>query len=240
MEKNKRLKTAAESSGGIVVLAGAGMSAESGIPTFRGEDGLWRSFRAEDLATPGAFARDPVLVWEWYEWRRGLVAGCEPNPAHYAVTCLEEQARGDFSLVTQNVDGLHRVAGTKNHCEVHGCLWETRCLNCGAVEERREHPLGELPPKCPCGGTLRPNVVWFGESLPEAALSSAFSAAQKCDVMMVVGTSGVVYPIAYLPRVAKDAGAYVIEVNLERTPISALADEVHLGPAGDILPRLIE
>lgn len=240
MGKCERLKTAAESGGGIVILAGAGISAESGIPTFRGEEGLWRNFRAEDLATPRAFARDPVLVWEWYEWRRGLVAGCEPNPAHYAVTYLEELAKGDFVLVTQNVDGLHRVAGTKKYCEVHGCLWETRCLNCGAVEERREHPLGELPPTCICGGTLRPNVVWFGESLPETALSSAFSAAQRCDVMVIVGTSGVVYPIAHLPRLAKDAGAYVIELNLERTPISALADEVHLGRAGEVLPSLLK
>jgi NAD-dependent deacetylase len=237
--RSDRLKAAAESGGGIVVLAGAGMSAESGVPTFRGADGLWRNFRAEDLATPGAFARDPVLVWEWYEWRRGLVAECEPNAAHHAVNELESSTDGPFLLVTQNVDGLHRLAGTKSFCEVHGCLWETRCLGCGAVEERRDHPLGELPPVCVCGGTLRPNVVWFGESLPEAALNSAFVAAQECDVMVVVGTSGVVYPIAYLPQVAKNAGAYVIEVNLERTPLSSLADEVHLGPAGEVLPGVV-
>lgn len=236
---SSRLKTAAESGGGIVVLAGAGMSAESGVPTFRGADGLWRDFRAEDLATPGAFARDPVLVWEWYEWRRGLVAECEPNAAHHAVKELENSTRGPFLLVTQNVDGLHRVACTESYCEVHGCLWETRCLGYGAVEERRDYPLGELPPVCTCGGTLRPNVVWFGESLPEAALNSAFAAAQGCDVMVVVGTSGVVYPIAHLPQVAKNAGAYVIEVNLERTPLSSLADEVRLGPAGEVLPGLI-
>ncbi|UCE27706.1 MAG: NAD-dependent deacylase [Candidatus Coatesbacteria bacterium] len=237
--RSDRLVAAAESGGGIVILAGAGMSAESGVPTFRGADGLWRNFRAEDLATPGAFARDPVLVWEWYEWRRGLVAECEPNAAHSAVTELENRVTGSFLLVTQNVDGLHRVAGTRNYREVHGCLWETRCLGCGDVVERRDHPLGELPPKCTCGGTLRPNVVWFGENLPEATLSSAFAAAGECDVMVVAGTSGVVYPIAHLPRIAKDAGGYVIEVNLERTPISTLADEVHLGPAGEVLPDLV-
>lgn len=224
----------------IVVLTGAGVSAESGVPTFRGEDGLWRNYRAEDLATPSAFARDPKLVWEWYQWRRELIAACRPNPAHDFIARLEREHGGDFLLVTQNVDGLHRLAGSSKLVEVHGNIWDVRCAACGAGREDRTLPFPDLPPTCDaCGGLLRPGVVWFGESLPEAAMGLAFAAAERCDLMLVVGTSAVVYPVAYLPQLAKRAGAYVVEVNPDETPLTPLADESLRGKAGEVLGGLL-
>jgi len=235
-----RLRQVAAEGGAVVVLTGAGVSAESGVPTFRGADGLWRTYRAEDLATPHAFASDPQLVWEWYQWRRELVAACRPNPAHEFIARLEREHRGDFLLVTQNVDGLHRLAGSEQLVEVHGNLWEVRCTSCGRSREDRTVPFPELPPRCDeCRGLLRPGVVWFGEALPEAALARAFASAERCEVMLVVGTSAVVYPVAYLPQLAKRAGAYVIEVNPDETPLTALADESWRGKAGEVLGGLL-
>jgi NAD-dependent deacetylase len=226
--------------GAVVVLTGAGVSAESGVPTFRGADGLWRNFRAEELATPSAFARDPKLVWEWYQWRRELIAACRPNPAHEFIARLERASRGDFLLVTQNVDGLHRLAGSTKLVEVHGNIWDVRCASCGAGREDRTLPFPELPPKCDaCGGLLRPGVVWFGEALPEEAIGRAFAAAESCELMLVVGTSAVVYPVAYLPQLAKRAGAYVIEVNPDETPLTPFADESRRGNAGEVLGGLL-
>lgn len=223
----------------IVILAGAGMSAESGVPTFRGADGLWRNFKPEELASPDAFNRDPKLVWEWYNWRRDTIGKCRPNPAHLAVAQLQRIVGDRAILVTQNVDGLHRDAGTARYLEVHGCIWDVCCSRCGLKGEYRDIPNDTLPPKCGCGGLVRPNVVWYGEALPEKVLNSAFRAAGECKVMLVIGTSAVVYPIAYLPNVAKENGAYIIEVNLERTPISAIADEVIIAPAGKAVPGLL-
>lgn len=221
----------------ILVLTGAGISAESGIPTFRGPGGLWKNYRPEQLATPEAFARDPKLVWEWYAWRRSLVAAAEPNAGHLALAKLEQRSSA-LLLVTQNVDGLHRRAGSHRVVELHGDLWTTRCVQCGS--ESREADLGELPPRClKCGGLLRPGVVWFGEPLPSEAVTTAFAAASKADVVLVVGTSGVVYPAAQLPIVAQERGAYVVEVNVERTPLTSRADAVFIGPATEILPRLV-
>jgi NAD-dependent deacetylase len=222
----------------IVVLTGAGVSAESGVPTFRGTDGLWRRHRAEDLATPDAFARNPQLVWEWYDWRRQLIATRRPNPAHEAIATLETRAR-EFLLVTQNVDGLHRQAGSRRLVELHGSLWRVRCVAEGTVTENREVPLPSLPPHCACGALLRPDVVWFGEALPAGAIRQANDAAESCDAMLVVGTSALVQPAASLPMIAKAHGAYVVEVNLERTPLSAVADETHHGKAGEVLPQLV-
>lgn len=234
-----KIKEVVDDAGSVVVLTGAGVSAESGVPTFRGADGLWRNFRAEELATPAAFARDPKLVWEWYQWRRELVAACKPNPAHEFIARLERGHRGDFLLVTQNVDGLHRLAGSSKLVEVHGNIWDVRCSVCGASREDRTLPFPELPPTCGgCGGLLRPGVVWFGEALPEEAIGRAFAAANSCDLMLVVGTSAVVYPVAYLPQLAKSAGAYVIEVNPTETPLTSLADESWRGKAGELLGRL--
>jgi NAD-dependent deacetylase len=222
----------------VVVLTGAGVSAESGVPTFRGADGLWRQYRAEDLATPGAFRRDPRLVWEWYDWRRQLVARCTPNPAHAAIAWLERQVP-EFLLVTQNVDGLHRRAGSVRMVELHGNLWRARCVAEGTTQDLLDVPLPQIPPRCACGGLLRPDVVWFGEGLPPAALDQALQAASACDLFLAVGTSAAVQPAASLPLLAKRHKATVIEVNLEPTPLSTLAHEAHHGKAAELLPRLL-
>ncbi len=222
--------------GPVVVLTGAGVSAESGVPTFRGPEGLWRTFRPEDLATPEAFARDPVLVWEWYDWRRQRIANCRPNPAHRVLAEMEA-ALPDFTLITQNVDGLHQAAGSRRVLELHGNIWRVRCTRCGRVGEDRRVPLPEIPPRCACGGLLRPDVVWFGEPLPPAVLEEAWEAAARCRWMLVVGTSALVQPAASLPVVAHRNGARLIEVNVSDTPLTPLADEVLRGPAGEVLPR---
>jgi NAD-dependent deacetylase len=227
-----------EAARSIAVLTGAGISAESGIPTFRGPGGLWKTYRPEDLATPQAFARDPRLVWEWYDWRRQRVAAAKPNKGHHALAALESRA-ADFTLITQNVDGLHRAAGSHNILELHGCLWRIRCLNCAREEENRSVPLVSLPPRCSCGGLMRPSVVWFGEALPADAIHKAAMAAERCDVFLVCGTSAVVYPAAALPDRAVAAGARVIEVNLEPTPFTNYAHISLRGKCGDILPQLI-
>jgi NAD-dependent deacetylase len=221
----------------VVVLTGAGISAESGVPTFRGEDGLWRQYRAEELATPSAFERNPTLVWEWYDWRRGLIARCEPNAAHQALAEMESGFR-DFVLVTQNVDGLHQRAGSGQVVQLHGNIWQVRCTAEGTIFDREDVPLSEIPPRCSCGALLRPHVVWFGEPLEADVLAAAYRAAERCRLMLVVGTSAVVQPAASLPVIAKQRGAYVIEFNMDQTPLSSLADEVILGPAAEEVPRL--
>ncbi|MBN1138640.1 MAG: NAD-dependent deacylase [Anaerolineae bacterium] len=225
----------------VAVLTGAGVSAESGAPTFRGEDGLWRNYRAEDLATPGAFYRDPRLVWEWYDWRRSLIAGCRPNAAHHTLAQMERRF-DDWTLITQNVDGLHQMAGSRNVVELHGNIWRMRCTReCQAPWEDRTVPLltsSRILPTCTrCGGLARPDVVWFGESLPGDALAAALAAAQRCQVMLVVGTSTVVQPAASLPLVALRQGAYVVEINPQPTPLSDAVDEVIREPAALALPR---
>jgi len=227
----------------VAVLTGAGISAESGVPTFRGKDGLWRHYRVEDLATPEAFRRNPTLVWEWYDWRRELIANCQPNQAHLILAEMEK-ALPDFTLITQNVDGLHRRAGSQKVVEFHGNLWDVRCVagtaqQCrGTVREYRDVPLPEVPPRCQCGALLRPNVVWFGEPLPAGAIAAAQEAAMSCDLMLVIGTSSVVHPAASVPLWAKQGGAYLIEINVQRTTISTYADEVILGPAAVEVPKL--
>jgi NAD-dependent deacetylase len=223
----------------VVAMTGAGISAESGIPTFRGEDGLWRHYRAEELASPSAFARDPDLVWEWYNWRRELIAAKSPNPGHRALVEIERRA-GRFVLVTQNVDGLHHAAGSRNVVELHGNIWRVRCTGCGTERENRDVPI-PIPPRCEgCGGLLRPGVVWFGESLPEGAIEQAFAEAAGADVALVIGTSGVVQPAASLVWAAKGAGAFVVEINLDPTPHTETVDVSILGKAGETLPALVE
>ena len=223
----------------VAVLTGAGVSAESGVPTFRGPGGLWENHRAEDLATPQAFARDPALVWRWYHWRRELIGRCQPNPAHLALAGLQQRVP-DSCLITQNVDGLHGRAGSLGALEIHGSIWRVRCLSCG--DQRHEPRLDlDTPPRCPlCGGLLRPGVVWFGESLDQDLLERAWRAASRCQVMLVVGTSALVQPAASLAQVAQRAGAKVIEINLEPTPNTGQVDLALHGPAGQILPRLLE
>jgi NAD-dependent deacetylase len=222
----------------VLAVTGAGVSAESGVPTFRGKDGLWREFRAEDLATPQAFARDPELVWEWYAWRRETIAPLRPNAAHVALMELERRVPG-FLLATQNVDGLHSVAGSRRVVELHGSLWRLRCVECGHAAEDRSVPLPELPPRCACGTVLRPDVTWFGEMLPAHAVEEAVAAARSAEVVLVIGTSSVVYPAAALPEMARAAGAYVIEVNTEPTPLTASADVSLRGPAALLVPALV-
>lgn len=222
----------------VAVLSGAGVSAESGVPTFRGPGGLWENHLPEDLATPQAFRRDPALVWRWYHWRRELIAACAPNPAHQALAAYEARRPG-FTLVTQNVDGLHRLAGSHNVLEIHGSLWRVRCLDCGVEREERRLNL-PAPPLCPaCGGMLRPDVVWFGESLDQDLLDRAWRAAGNCQAMLVVGTSAVVQPAASLALVAKSAGAFVIEVNPDPTPNTGRVDLSLHAKAGEVLPALL-
>jgi NAD-dependent deacetylase len=222
----------------VTVLTGAGISAESGVPTFRGPGGLWRSFRPEDLATPEAFANDPRLVWEWYDWRRSVVAKALPNSGHKALVNLQARVP-QFTLITQNVDGLHDAAGSHQVVKLHGDIWSLRCVSCGREETNRTVPLAPLPPHCICGGMQRPGVVWFGEALPAAAIEEAFEAARHCEVFLCCGTSAVVYPAAALPRVALEAGAKLIEVNLEATDLSDAAHVSLLGKAGEILPQIV-
>ena len=177
----------------VAVLTGAGISAESGIPTFRGAGGLWNHYRAEDLATPEAFARDPRLVWEWYNWRRETIAKAAPNPAHLALVKLE-RAKPSFTLITQNVDGLHNLAGSGRVLKLHGDIWRMRCTDCGSNWPDRRVPLPKLPPHCACGGLARPGVVWFGEPLPPGMMNEAEHAVASSEVFLVIGTSAVVYP----------------------------------------------
>jgi NAD-dependent deacetylase len=223
----------------VVVLTGAGISAESGVPTFRGKDGLWKKFRPEELATFDAFISNPQLVWEWYEYRRKLISEVKPNPGHHSLVEMEKFFE-NFNLITQNVDGLHQKAGSKNILELHGNIKRNKCIKCGRKYEELEFSSGEIPPKCRCGGMLRPDVVWFGEMLPADAINNAFKVSSLCDVFFSIGTSAVVYPVAHLPIVAKQAGAFLVEINIERTELSDLADEVFLGKAGEILPKITD
>lgn len=222
----------------IVALTGAGISAPSGVPTFRGREGLWRNHNPEQLATPHAFARDPRLVWEWYDWRRQRIAPCEPNAAHHTLVEMEQTLPpGHMAVITQNVDGLHQKAGSRNLLALHGDIWTVRCTRCGHREEDRRVPLPVIPPPCPrCGGLLRPDVVWFGEALPYAVLNQAFTVAQAAQYMLVIGTSAVVQPAISLALIARESGARLIEFNVEPTPLSREADETILGSVEETLP----
>ena len=225
-----------ETTSRVAVLTGAGISAESGVPTFRGANGLWNQFRPEQLASMEAFARDPELVWKWYDWRRGIISRAEPNLGHHALAALERRV-SQFTLVTQNVDGLHQNAGSESVLEVHGSIWKLRCTKCPREWTDRAVPIA-IPPRCTCGSLARPGVVWFGESLPAEVWAEGERATQSCDVFLVIGTSAVVYPAAGLVPLARASGARVIEVNIEATSMSSVADCVLTGPSGEILPRL--
>lgn len=231
----------------IVVLSGAGTSSESGIPTFRDVlTGLWENFDAQELATPQAFAADPELVWGWYEWRRGRVLRCLPNPAHEAIATMQDHVL-DLAVVTQNVDDLHERAGSRDVTHLHGSLHHPRCHDCAApyvfpvgVPDEPEGGRRLAPPVCThCDGAVRPGVVWFGESLPEDAWMRAQELASQCDVLFSVGTSSLVYPAAGLPRLAKVAGACVVQVNPHVTGIEDLLDHNLQGKAGEVLPALV-
>ncbi|SPF40073.1 NAD-dependent protein deacylase [Syntrophobacter sp. SbD1] len=222
----------------VTVLTGAGISAESGVPTFRGEGGLWKQFRAVDLATPEAFSRNPKLVWEFYNWRRELLAPLSPNPGHFALAEIERRVP-HFTLITQNIDGLHEKAGSCNIIELHGNIWKVRCTRCQRVLDDRRVPLPEMPACESCGSLLRPHVVWFGEMLEPQVLNAAYEAIGNSDLMIVTGTSGTVQPAASMGVQAKRNGASVAEINFEPTPLSNLYDISILGKSGEILPQLL-
>lgn len=223
----------------VAVLTGAGISAESGVPTFRdAQTGLWAQFDPQKLATPDAFRRDPKLVWDWYAWRRQLVASARPNAGHRALVVLEDRVR-DFVLITQNVDGLHRRAGSRNVVELHGDIGRVKCSREHTIVEDWTE-VGDQVPRCAaCGALLRPDVVWFEEALPADALQAAEDAARRCQLLLVVGTSAEVYPAAALPAYARSAGAMIIEINPNPTPLSDAADYVLRAPAGIALPALV-
>lgn len=223
----------------VTALTGAGVSAESGVPTFRdAQTGLWARFKPEDLATPRAFRRNPRLVWEWYEWRRKLVAAAKPNPAHHALVELEKLFP-HFTLITQNVDGLHQRAGSRNVLELHGNITRTKCFDEDTLVTSWPDT-GDVPPKCPrCGGLLRPDVVWFEEAMPEREMDLAATAATTCEVFLSVGTSTVVYPAASLPFEALRHGAIVVEINPQPTPFTTQAHFALTGAAGVVLPELL-
>ena len=225
--------------GNIVAFTGAGISAESHVPTFRGSDGLWRNYSPESLATAEAFSNDPRLVWEWYDWLRGLIHAAQPNPGHLALTEMQQRNPQRFTLVTQNMDGLHEMAGSRDVVKLHGDIWRLRCTTCGRESRNEQVPMEYLPPLCRCGGTLRPAIVWFGETLPEDQWMRAVNAARGASVFMVIGTSASVYPAAGLVRVARESGAQVVIVNPDPTPADGLAQWILRGPAGEILPRLL-
>ncbi|MEM1043459.1 MAG: NAD-dependent deacylase [Bacteroidota bacterium] len=226
----------------VAVLTGAGISAESGVPTFRDPGGLWQQFRPEELANIDAFLANPVLVQGWYAHRRAVVEEVQPNPGHTALAELERMVP-HFLLATQNVDDLHRRAGTERIVELHGNLTRSYCADCGTPATRGDLAAIEdgAEARCRvCGGLLRPDVVWFGERLPEGAMERAAEAAAQADVFLSLGTSAVVYPAASLPLIAREAGAYVAEVNVEPSAIAGEMSEVVLGPSGEVLPALVE
>jgi len=222
----------------VVVSTGAGMSKESGIPTFRdAPNALWENYDPQKLASREGFESDPTLVWNWYAERRKMISEARPNPGHIAISELDSLF-DNMVVITQNIDNLHREAGSKNVTEIHGNIFRYKCFN-------HDHPVDSVPkdsgspPTCHCGSFIRPDVVWFGEMLPEHAVEEAYRALVGCDVILVVGTSGTVYPAAGFPGVAKQAGARIIEVNPEETPVTPEADAFVCGPAGQILPELV-
>ncbi len=225
-----------------VVFTGAGMSKESGMRTFRGPEGFWRRYRAEELASIDGIRKNPALAWKWYGERFRILDDLEPHAGYRALFRLQEW-KGNLFVVTQNVDGLHRKAGLRNVVELHGSLRTASCLEkCGAARIPMDDDLfSRVPPRCVCGSVLRPDVVLFGENLPERELKKAFELAENCDLMLVVGTSMVVYPAAFLPYAALSAGIPVVEVNPERTPLSDMQGVIRLaGEAGEVLPQLVE
>jgi NAD-dependent deacetylase len=221
----------------VVAFTGAGVSAESGVPTFRGPDGIWAKFNPAELASMEAFMRNPTLVWEWYAHRRTIIGSVRPNPGHVALAMMESLF-SNMTIITQNIDNLHRRAGSRRIFELHGNIERSYCMQC-----RTPFPDVNTPPKgsvplCSCGGTIRPDVVWFGEMLPEEAWESAVSATQETEVFLSIGTSAIVYPAASLPMMAKRSGALLVEINPDPTSLTDSADWFLQGPSGELLPEL--
>jgi NAD-dependent deacetylase len=237
-----RAREAINAARSLVCMTGAGVSAESGVPTFRdAQSGLWSRYDPHKLASPEGFAQDPGLIWRWYMWRLSLLRQAVPNPGHLALARFQAR-HPNFVLITQNVDGLHEAAGSRDVLHLHGALDRFHCHDCqAAYTPSPEEEAGNQPPTCPhCAGLIRPSVVWFGESLPQATFQAAFRAVEQCDLMLVVGTSGLVYPAAQLPLAAKRAGATLIEINPVPGPLSDLAAMQFPAPSGEILPLLLD
>ncbi len=223
----------------VVFFTGAGISAESGISTFRGKDGIWNKLRPEELANFDSFMRNPDMVWEWYQYRRKIINDSHPNRAHLAIA-ESEKLFDKVSVVTQNVDNLHGRAGSNTIYELHGNIERNFCVKCGAFYNSADYNFTEQAPRCEkCGGLVRPDVVWFGEMLPQEVFAEAEKAAEWSDICFVVGTSAVVYPAAYIPLTAKKNGSYIVEVNIEETDLSGYADYSLFGKAGEILPEIM-
>jgi NAD-dependent deacetylase len=240
MNLSDKLRSTLRHARSVCVLTGAGVSAESGVPTFRGDDGLWKKFKPEELANFDAFISNPVLVWEWYNYRKQVIRNVQPNPAHCALAEMERLIP-DFTLVTQNVDNLHRRAGSQNVLELHGNIERSFCIDCRTAADDVSLLSDRAAPRCRnCGGLIRPDVVWFGECLPVETFQKASSAAERCELFLCVGTSAVVYPAASLPLHARRNGAYVVEINTEQTELSLHVHETLTGKAGEILPALVE
>jgi NAD-dependent deacetylase len=222
----------------VAVITGAGISSESGIPTFRGEGGYWRNYKAEELATPSAFVKDPSLVWSWYDMRRGVCKNASPNPAHFIVAEMEKYFPS-FLLITQNVDGLHRRAGSQKLVEIHGHIFTARCTVCQWKGELLDVPLLEVPPKCPvCSSLLRPHILWFGEQYDMDMIEEVYSFLQKTDLVFIIGTSGNVYTPMQMASIAMSKGAYSIEINPEPSSLSQAVDQYIPQKAGEALPIL--
>jgi NAD-dependent deacetylase len=235
----ERLVTTLQRASRVAVITGAGISAESGIPTFRGAGGLWRTFRPEDLATPQAFTRDPATVWAWYRWRQTLIADATPNAGHLALARIAA-ARPGWRVLTQNIDGLHQRAGSDAVVELHGSIWRTKCVSCGRGESNPVRAAGEAEPLplCQCGALMRPDVVWFGEPLDPAVMKTARTIVEQAELVMVVGTSAVVFPVAALPHAARARNVPVIEVNVEDTALTARVTHVIRATAATVLPAI--
>ncbi|MBI4546872.1 MAG: NAD-dependent deacylase [Ignavibacteriae bacterium] len=239
---SERFLTKLRNARSIAVLTGAGISAESGVPTFRGDDGIWKKFKSEELANFDAFIQNPELVWEWYWHRKQIIASIRPNPGHYALAEMEK-LYNCFAIITQNIDNLHRRAGSKTVYELHGNIERNYCIACGKYFSNEEilQSQDKKAPRCvTCNGLVRPDVVWFGELLPQDAWNASERAAKRADIFFSIGTSAIVYPAASLPEIAKNEGAYLVEINVEATELSLKADEVILGKSGEILPKLLE
>jgi NAD-dependent deacetylase len=223
----------------ICVLTGAGISAESGVATFRGVDGLWSKLKPEELANFDTFMKNPEMVWEWYTYRKKIIHEVQPNPAHHALVEMESSI-SDFTLVTQNIDNLHYRAGNKKVLELHGNIERSYCISCSKFIDQIQVPTEGNVPSCSCGGIIRPDVVWFGEMLPEGVFESAVESATRSELFLCIGTSAVVYPAAGLPRTARRNGAYVVEINMEKTDLSHQIQETIIGRAGEVLPALLQ
>ena len=238
IEIDNNLLQVLKESESIVFFTGAGISSESGIPTFRGKEGLWNKFKPEELANFDAFIKNPQLVWEWYNYRRKIVHNAQPNPAHLTIAEMQNHFK-DVIVVTQNVDNLHRRAGSKKIFELHGNIERNFCINCKKFHNEELHFSSGVP-KCECGGLIRPDVVWFGEYLPEDQFLGGEKAALKSDIFFVIGTSAVVYPAAGLVYTAKASGAIIVEINIEETELSSMVHYSYFGKAGEILPKIFE